>query len=48
METEKNKIAEALPEKEAYEPLEIEIIEFDNGDIITSSPRGDADTPWVP
>jgi hypothetical protein len=31
---------------EKYEELEIEVIEFETEDIITSSPGGDDDTNW--
>ncbi len=30
--------------KEQYEPLELEVVEFDGGDVITESP-GDGNTP---
>ena len=31
---------------EPYEPIKIEVIEFDAEDVITTS--GDTDTPWAP
>jgi hypothetical protein len=33
-------------EKEKYEELEMEVITFENEDVITSS--NPTDTPWVP